>query len=248
MSLDAVFGLRVVMCLWIVRAHTNGLCRPDVALGQDYAGGDFTAPDPDDKWRVSIFILVAAVSASMKYENHRNRAVRKLIEWCPVVMVLCMFSALCLCPEWLYAHSSSGRSTTDALLQTALDILEVGSMFSPGIYPLRPSYTWYLGAQITFYIFFNQMQDVSKLSCSALPQWLRAGWPFCYRPTVPTCHHTKSLRGWLCRLAIVSIIPMIMECLQKLDEIDVLPLTHWIRRRCFPPPSLRHPSFRVNIC
>ena len=99
MSLDAVFGLRVVMCLWIVRAHTNGLCRPDVALGQDYVGGDFTAPDPDDKWHVSIFVLVAAVSASMKYENHRDRAVRKLIEWCPVVMVLCMFSALCLCPE-----------------------------------------------------------------------------------------------------------------------------------------------------
>ena len=53
MNLEAVFGLRSVFCLWIVRAHISHKClsaQKDVeAIGSDHS----------HYWRVTVFALIA---------------------------------------------------------------------------------------------------------------------------------------------------------------------------------------------
>ena len=247
MQMDACFGLRTILCLWIVRSHMETAVCPsgmgfDYEKGRpkpDFVWGDLTWVDVKHSWRVTIFVILAAMTASMKFENHRVSDWQKLKEFIPPLLPVLWFAMLFTAPlevadQRLHALGANGipgvlpDGVTEEDLEHGARIFWYVQLFftSTMIFSWLPppfilyltwgGYTWYLGAQALFLSMFNWIQDLSKgvLHCGC--SWSCCTGDcgtmcFCYRQRqIPTAKHTTKLLPFLTRLGLIGLIPMCM--------------------------------------
>lgn len=163
-NIEPTYGLRTLVCLWIVRNHTDSMCPGSLE--------DMSWVDTDNAtWRVTIFILLATMSASMKYDKAESRvSVRTIllhnvaplfpVAWICLLMVIPIGFAPC-------------ADQAPAVVGLVFNACLLYGWFP--IYPLTLE-QWFLSAMIVFYLLFNRLQHAVQawLPVSTLSRFLRS--------------------------------------------------------------------------
>jgi len=280
MQMDSCYGLRTILCLWIVRSHIQGpICGewvgfdPSEPVGRrledDWMGSalehgrelerdvphparlpfawrDMSWVDINHKWRVTSFILLAGMTTAMKYDSTRVSSWQKVKEFVPPLLpILWLCTALIIFIDVVELNVVRIEQGDDhaaygfyffTLVWTNLLLISI----APAV-PVSLGYTWYLGAQTLFLVFFNWFQDASKgfLNLCCLGQYDTTTWRMrrIKDGKKPSFEHKRTLTPFLKRLAWTSALPVLLVSLPKtiFDMrgedfiVNIIHSTSWLR-------------------
>ena len=259
MTFEAVFGLRSFLSLWIVRSHISRVCAvsyyalqaeayaharglPDGGFSDARASSpwaDLDWVDVQQDWRVSIFLILFAMTTSMQADAQRVSSWKRVRDFVLPLLPVVWLTLLIMYPmqlTWTRLKClEQGPCDDDVYTQHAMEMslttwLGVGSLLVPTFYvpggigaPRHLNYIWYLGAQGFGLFCFNLLQDWSKgkksLPLASLLWKLTPGgwfnrwskWLDAHRVTgVPRCKHTTQLKWFLLRLSLYSLLPVLL--------------------------------------
>ena len=255
MTFEAVFGLRSFLSLWIVRSHISRVCAvsyyalqaeayaharglPDGGFSDARASSpwaDLDWVDVQQDWRVSIFLILFAMTTSMQADAQRVSSWKRVRDFVLPLLPVVWLALLIMYPmqlTWTRLKClEHGPCDDDVYMQHAMEMslttwLGAGSLLVPTFYipggrgaPRHLNYIWYLGAQGFGLFCFNCLQDWSKgkktlplasllwkLTPRGWSKWLDA-----HRVTgVPRCKHTTQLKWFLLRLSLYSLLPVLL--------------------------------------
>lgn len=168
MNMDAVFGLRALFSLWIVRGHLAIFgCNQDIEWY-----------DTQNYWRVNLYILLAGSTTAMLHDKTRESWWVMMKKFVPPLLPMYYIGWIIELPLNLaMAACEDANMPLLGFLVTA--VLQQGNIpvaFVP-LNPLPMGVAWYLSAQMFFYGAYNWMQDImERKAVLCVPPWLCGCW------------------------------------------------------------------------
>jgi len=157
-NMDALFGLRSILCLWIVRGHMEVYCE-----------GALQDTDWNDRWhywRTNIFMFMAGASLTMQFDKNQIPTLRLLRNNVPQLFPMYWVGYATAFPT--IGPGCLAWKTGEYATEYVMELFLLQGLYMPfwGIEGVVMGHCWYLAGQIFFLCFFNIFQRMLKAGTS----------------------------------------------------------------------------------